>query len=167
MVKVIVSGACGRMGRAVLNAVYQDAELELVGAVDLNAGADAGDLIGIGKIGVIVEADLQRAIDEKKPDVMVDFTQPAVVFGNACRALKNGVRPVIGTTGLSEDSKVEIAQLAAQYNTAAFIAPNFAIGAVLMMKMAVEAAKYMPHVEIIEMHHDATSVEIWDLVMCC
>ena len=154
MVKVIVSGACGRMGRAVLNAVYQDAELELVGAVDLNAGADAGDLIGIGKIGVIVEADLQRAIDEKKPDVMVDFTQPAVVFGNACLALKNGVRPVIGTTGLLEDSKVEIAQLAAQYNTAAFIAPNFAIGAVLMMKMAVEAAKYMPHVEIIEMHHD-------------
>ena len=53
MVKVIVSGACGRMGRAVLNAVYQDPELELVGAVDLNAGADAGELIGIGKIGVI------------------------------------------------------------------------------------------------------------------
>ena len=71
MVKVIVSGACGRMGRAVLNAVYQDPELELVGAVDLNAGADAGDLIGIGKIGVIVESDLQQAIDEKKPDVMV------------------------------------------------------------------------------------------------
>lgn len=154
MIKVIVSGACGRMGRAVLSAVYQDKELELVGAVDLKGGNDIGELIDVGKIGITVGSNLQDVITAVKPDVLVDFTRPDVVFGNACIALKNGVRPVIGTTGLSDESRAEIERLAKENKTAAFIAPNFAIGAVLMMKMAQEAAKYMPHVEIIELHHD-------------
>ena len=154
MIKVIVCGACGRMGRAVLKAVQEDAELELVGAVDKTEGADTGDLIGMDKTGILVKADLKTVIAETKPDVMVDFTRPDVVFGNACQALQLGVRPVIGTTGLSAENKAEIAELAKKHQTPAFIASNFAIGAVLMMKMAREAAKYMPHVEIIELHHD-------------
>lgn len=152
--KVIVCGACGKMGRAVLKAVQEDAALELVGAVDVNAGADVGALIGLSAVGIAVQADLQAVIDAAKPDVMVDFTRPDVVFGNAVVALKSGVCPVIGTTGLSDAQKDEIARLSKEYQTGAFIAPNFAIGAVLMMKMAREAAKYLPHVEIIELHHD-------------
>lgn len=152
--KVIVCGACGKMGRAVLKAVQEDAALELVGAVDVNAGADVGALIGLPALGIAVQADLQAVIDAAKPDVMVDFTRPDVVFGNAVVALKSGVCPVIGTTGLSDAQKDEIARLSKEYQTGAFIAPNFAIGAVLMMKMAREAAKYLPHVEIIELHHD-------------
>ena len=85
---------------------------------------------------------------------MVDFTQPSVVFNTASLALKNKVRPVIGTTGLTDEQKAELDKIAKENNTACFIAANFAIGAVLMMKMAVEAAKYMPDVEIIELHHD-------------
>ena len=154
MVKVIVSGACGKMGRSVLNAVYHDQELELVGAVDLQTGTDVGELLGIDKTGVLVTDNLQKLIETVKPDVMVDFTRPDVVFHNACIALKNGVSPVIGTTGLSDENKEELNRLALEYNTGAFIAPNFAIGAVLMMELSQKVAKYMPHVEIIELHHD-------------
>lgn len=154
MIKVVVSGACGKMGRSVLNAVYHDPELELVGAVDVNSGVDIGDLIGVAKTGIIVDADLQNVINNVKPDVMVDFTRPAVVMGNARIALKNSVCPVIGTTGLSDDDKNEINKLCKGNNKGAFIAPNFAIGAVLMIKLSTEVAKYLPNVEIIELHHD-------------
>lgn len=154
LVNVLVSGACGRMGQAVVKAVMEDPELELVGAVDLKGGADAGEMVGLGKSGVVVQMDLAAAIQSAKPQVMVDFTRPDVVFQDACTALKLGVSPVIGTTGLSDEAKKEIAELAEKHNTPAFIAPNFAIGAVLMMLMSRQAAKYMPNVEIIELHHD-------------
>lgn len=154
MIKVMVSGACGRMGQAVLKAVIEDSELELVGAVDLAGGADAGELVGLGKNGVIVGTDLEAVIDASSPEVMVDFTRPDVVYANAVKAIKKGVSPVIGTTGLSDEEKTELAELSKANNTPVFIAPNFAIGAVLMMLMARQAAKYMPEVEIIELHHD-------------
>lgn len=154
MIKVIVSGACGKMGRSVLNAVHHDEELELVGAVDLQTGSDVGDLLGISKTGVVVTDNLKQLIETVKPDVLVDFTRPNVVFGNACTALQCGVSPVIGTTGLSDENKAELNRLALENNTGAFIAPNFAIGAVLMMELSQKVAKYMPHVEIIELHHD-------------
>ena len=153
MIKVMVSGACGRMGQAVLKAVIEDSELELVGAVDLAGGADAGELVGLGKNGVIVGTDLEAVIDASSPEVMVDFTRPDVVYANAVKAIKKGVSPVIGTTGLSDEEKAELAELSKANNTPVFIAPNFAIGAVLMMLMARQAAKYMPEVEIIELHH--------------
>jgi len=154
LTKVIVNGACGRMGQAVLKAVLDDKELGLVGAVDIKGGKDVGDLLGIGKTDIIVGEDLQTVIDTVKPDVMVDFTRPDVIFNNACTALKNHVSPVIGTTGLSDAEKDKLNELAIANNTPAFIAANFAIGAVLMMMMAKEAAKYLPNVEIIELHHD-------------
>lgn len=154
MIKVLVSGACGRMGQAVVKAVIEDAELELVGAVDIIGGADAGELVGKGKNGVIVATDLETAIDECKPEVMVDFTCPDVVFANAVKAIKKGVSPVIGTTGLSDEAKQELADLSEEHDTPVFIAPNFAIGAVLLMLLSRQAAKYMPDVEIIELHHD-------------
>lgn len=154
LVKVLVSGACGRMGQAVVKAVIEDPELEMVGAVDLKGGIDAGELVGLGKNGVIVATDLTQAIQDTKPEVMVDFTRPDVVFQDACTALQLGASPVIGTTGLSVQSKEKLAALADKKATPVFIAPNFAIGAVLMMLMSQQAAKYMPNVEIIELHHD-------------
>ena len=154
MIKVLVSGACGRMGQAVVKAVSEDKDLQLVSAVDIKGGQDIGEVVGIGTTGVIVETDLQSALESKKPDVMVDFTRPDVVFGDACTALKAHVSPVIGTTGLSVEQQNELAALAEENDTPAFIAPNFAIGAVLMMLMSRQAAKYLPDVEIIELHHD-------------
>lgn len=154
MVTVLVNGACGRMGRAVLKAVQEAEDLQLVGAVDIAGGADCGELAGLKANGVKVETDLQAALTRIKPEVMIDFTRPDVVFDNVTTALKAKVSPVVGTTGLSDEQKAEIKKLAEENDTPAFIAPNFAIGAVLMMVMAKQAAKYMPEVEIIELHHD-------------
>jgi 4-hydroxy-tetrahydrodipicolinate reductase len=153
-VRVIVTGAYGKMGREVLKAVHQDRDLELVGAVDVNSGDDIGVLSGTGKLGLLVGSDLSQTISETKPDVMIDFTRPESVMGNIRTAIKSGVRPVVGTTGLSAEDLAEIRALCKQYNIGTLIAPNFAIGAILMMKLAAEAAKYLPHVEIIEFHHD-------------
>ncbi|MBP2650277.1 MAG: Dihydrodipicolinate reductase [Firmicutes bacterium] len=155
MIRVMVCGAYGKMGREVLKAVYGDPELSIVGAVDIKSeGADAGELIGVSKIGVVVEKDLQTVIDATKPQVMVDFTAPKSVMPNVRLAIKNGVCPVIGTTGLSVTDVEEIDELTKQYNVSALIAPNFSVGAILMMLFAAEASKYLPHVEIIELHHD-------------
>ena len=142
------------MGQAVLKAVQEADELELVGAVDIKGGADTGTLVGLPASGILVETDLEALLERKKPEVMVDFTRPDVVFGNVMTALKHGTSPVVGTTGLSDEQKAEIAKAAEENATPAFIAPNFAIGAVLLMIMSRQAAKYMPEVEIIELHHD-------------
>ena len=154
MTTVLVNGACGRMGTAVLKAVQDDKDLQLVGAVDIKGGADTGELAGGPANGIKVETDLAAALERLKPEVMVDFTRPDVVFDNVKTALAHHVSPVVGTTGLSEAQKDEIRALAEQNDTPAFIAPNFAIGAVLLMLMSRMAAKYMPDVEIIELHHD-------------
>lgn len=155
MVKVIVCGAYGKMGREVLKAVYNDKELSLVGAVDAKSKQDdAGELIGVGKLGILVGTDLDAVIKQAKPDVMVDFTNPDVVMENIRIAAQNRVCPVVGTTGLTENSIKEVESLCKAHKVSALIAPNFAIGAILMMKMAQEAAKFLPHVEIIELHHD-------------
>ena len=145
MIKVLVNGALGRMGRTVCNAVKADPELELVGVVDVIAGEVEG---------LTVEKNLSAALRKFKPDVMVDFTRPAVVFRNVMTALTNKVSPVVGTTGLSDEAKEKIRELAEANDTPAFIAPNFALGAVLMMLTAQKIARYMPDVEIIELHHD-------------
>ena len=145
MIKVLVNGAMGRMGRTVAAAVKSDPELELVGVVDVIDGEVEG---------MKIITNLEEAFKTRKPEVMVDFTRPNVVFGNVMTALKNKVSPVVGTTGLSDDAKEKIRAAAEENSTPAFIAPNFAIGAVLMMLLSQKAAKYMPDVEIIELHHD-------------
>ena len=142
------------MGQAVLKAVQEADGLELVGAVDIKGGADTGSLVGLPTNGILVETDLEALLARKKPEVMVDFTRPDVVFGNVMTALAHKTSPVVGTTGLSDEQKAEIAKAAEENDTPAFIAPNFAIGAVLLMVMSRQAAKYMPDVEIIELHHD-------------
>ena len=155
MINVLVCGAFGKMGREVLKAVHNDKELCLVGAVDAKTDfADAGELIGVGKIGVVVGNDLARTIAATKPQVMVDFTNPEAVMNNIRTAISLGVCPVVGTTGLSEDNLHEIRNLLSKHQVNAVISPNFSVGAILMMKLSQEAAKYFPHVEIIELHHD-------------
>ena len=145
MIKVLVSGALGRMGRTVADAVKNDSALELVGAVDVFDGEVCG---------LTVEKNLVEAIDLHKPDVMVDFTRPDSVFKNVMIALEKKVSPVVGTTGLTDDAKEKIIAATEKFQTPAFIAPNFALGAVLMMLLSKQVAKYFPDVEIIELHHD-------------
>ncbi len=147
MIKVGVTGALGRMGGEVIRAVAGDNELELVSAVDK---FKTGENIG----SISVEQDIVKSIEAHKPDVIVDFTEPASVFENAKICIRNKVKPVIGTTGLSDSQVEELKKLSEEFNTGCLIAPNFATGAVLMMMFAKTAAKYFNNAEIIELHHN-------------
>lgn len=149
MIKVLVNGARGRMGTEVVRAVLAEDDLELVAAVD---PAHAGEPMAEGS-GLTVAGDLASAIAETSPDVMVDFTHPSVVQTALETALAAGVHCVVGTTGLPAET-LERLSSGARKGACLFVAPNFAIGAVLMMRFAAIAARHMPHVEIIELHHD-------------
>ncbi len=148
LIKVGVTGALGRMGQEVVKAVVKDDETALVCAIDkLETGKNVFENINI-------ESDIVKSIEVNKPDVIVDFTEPSVVFENAKLYLKNKVKPVIGTTGLTDEQIEELRKLSTENNTGCLIAPNFATGAVLMMMFAKMAAKYFNNAEIIELHHN-------------
>ncbi len=132
MIRVAVAGAAGRMGETVCRAVEGAADMELVARADPALGATLADALAA------------------KPDVLVDFTVPASALANARQAVAAGVHTVIGTTGFDPAELGELAGAGANV----FIAPNFAIGAVLMMQFATEAARHMARAEIIELHHD-------------
>ncbi|MDD4168936.1 MAG: 4-hydroxy-tetrahydrodipicolinate reductase [Desulfotomaculaceae bacterium] len=155
MLRVIVNGAYGRMGCEVMKAVWNSGDMELVGAVDsAGTGTDIGTLIGVAHTGIILENNLEEMLRRLRPDVAVDFTTPHVVYQNCITCIKCGVRPVVGTTGMSSGQIQEVINLSQELGVGGLIAPNFAIGALLMIKFATEAARHMPNVEIIELHHD-------------
>lgn len=134
-INVLVNGAFGRMGQMTVKAVEEHPNLTLVGQT--------------GR-----EYDLAKSIKDSGADVVIDFTLPESVYANTMTILEAGARPVIGTSGLKLEQIKTLQQKADELKRGGLIAPNFSLGAVLMMKYAREIAKYMPHVEIIEMHHD-------------
>lgn len=155
IIKVAVAGASGRMGREVVKMVLGDPELQLVAAVDNSSkDMDAGVLVGMEPCGVPMSNDLEQALTATKPDVLVDFTVPKFAVINTKLAIEHFVRPVVGTTGFTPQDIEELDKLCKEKRIGGLIAPNFSIGAILMMKFAAQAAKYMPHVEIIEYHGD-------------
>jgi 4-hydroxy-tetrahydrodipicolinate reductase len=134
VIRVAVAGAAGRMGETVCAAVAGADDLELTGRADPALGVPLAEVLPAA-------------------DVVVDFTTPSTAVGNAREALAAGVHVVIGTTGFDVDELRDVP--GACPGTNVFIAPNFAIGAVLMMRFAAEAARHMARAEIIELHHDA------------
>jgi 4-hydroxy-tetrahydrodipicolinate reductase len=117
----------------------------------------AVDIAGIGTEvcpGITIEADLEAGIDKTNPDVIVDFTQPDNVYKNVKTYINKGVKSVIGTTGLMPEQIKEIEKLSQEKNIGVIIAPNFSIGAVLMMMFSGMAAKYFDNAEILEFHHN-------------
>jgi len=154
-ITVAVAGAGGRMGREVVRMVLEDPELALVAAIDTSAGpVDAGTLVGKPDTGVVVSAVLADALAASRPDVLVDFTNPKSAMPNTETALAYGVRPVVGTTGFTPEQIAELDKQCKDKGIGGLIAPNFSIGAILMMKFSAMAAKYFPNVEIIEYHGD-------------
>lgn len=161
------------MGREVVKAVLGEEDLQLVGAVDqTNNGTDIAVLAGLDSCGVPVARNLPRMLQETAPDVMVDFTVPESVVENIKLAIENKVNVVVGTTGIKPEEIKTLDELAQAVGVGVVIAPNFAIGAILMMKFAAQAARYLPHVEIIELHHDrkldapsGTAVKTAELIM--
>lgn len=155
MIKVAVTGALGKVGREVINAVSENKEIKLVAAIDkFEIGKDIGEILFNKKLDIKISNDIEKTFAETKPDVVVDFTQPSVIFDNTKKYLNMGVSPVIGTTGLQPEQIEELKNLSEEKNVSCLIAPNFSTGAVLMMKFAKEAAKYFDNAEIIELHHN-------------
>lgn len=152
MIKTGVTGALGKMGTEVIKTIINNnetkGELTLVMAVDKFRTGE--NIHG----NIIIESDLEKALEANKPDVVVDFTQPSAVFENAKKYLNAKVKPVIGTTGLTSAQIEELKELSKANDTGCFIAPNFTIGAVLMMMFSKMAAKYFDNAEIIEFHHN-------------
>jgi 4-hydroxy-tetrahydrodipicolinate reductase len=132
-IRVAVAGAAGRMGQTVCDAVAGADDMELVARVD-----------------PALDTTLAQALTER-PDVLVDFTVPTTAVANARKAVAAGVHVVIGTTGFDPGELSDLSDAKANI----FIAPNFAIGAVLMMQFATAAARHMRKAEIIELHHDS------------
>ncbi len=153
MIKVGVAGAGGRMGREVCRAVLAEADLELVAAIDPGfSGENLATLIGEVGSALNIQPEPQAMV-AAGAEVMVDFTQPASVYGNVLFALENGIHAVVGTTGLSPAEMDELERRTAGAESHVIIAPNFAMGAVLMMVFARQAARFFPDCEIIELHH--------------
>lgn len=134
-IKILVNGAYGRMGQETVKAIEKDPALELIAK---NGSND----------------NLESVIQSVKPQIVIDFTIPNTAFKNAKIIIENNIHPVIGTTGLTSQEIQDLQSMSKQKQLGGIIAPNFSIGAILMMKMSEMAAKFFNHVEIIEMHHE-------------
>ncbi len=156
-IRVGVIGAAGRMGTEVCRAVDAADGLSLVAAVDPGAlGQTLRTCTGVsGAAGDIEVAGELDALVEAGADVAVEFSGPSTVGDNLCWLLEHGVHAVVGATGIAADDLDRARRLAADGPANALVAPNFAIGAVLLLRFAAEAARHLPHVEVIELHHDA------------
>jgi len=155
-IRVFVAGACGKMGMETVQTILRQEDMEIAGVSDIQKqGTDIGTILGLSPVGVLISGQVDREILKKlKVDILVDFTNPKSVFSNAREAIRAQVVPVIGATGLDDHEIAELEEMAKEHNVGVFIAPNFALGAILMMKFASETAKYFKHVDIIEYHHD-------------
>ncbi|GHH98203.1 4-hydroxy-tetrahydrodipicolinate reductase [Neobacillus kokaensis] len=155
-VKIIIAGPRGRMGREAVNLVMNTEQFELTAVLDHKYdGMMLSDLEGFqGVSNVLVYTDIEKCLQETEADVLIDLTTPETGPYHAKTALNYGVRPVVGTTGFTKGQLQELDELCKEKELGCIIAPNFAIGAVLMMKFSQMAAKYFQDVEIIEMHHD-------------
>jgi 4-hydroxy-tetrahydrodipicolinate reductase len=134
-IKVVINGALGKMGCAAVKAVNNHPELMLAGALDRSH-------------------NLGEELKEIAPDVVVDFTDASAGVRNTRTILEAGCRPVIGTSGFTEHEVSQLQALALKHKIGGVIAPNFALGSVLLMKYSSEVARFFPNVEIVETHHE-------------
>tara|TARA_B100000212_G_scaffold318774_1_gene275443 strand:+ start:493 stop:1341 length:849 start_codon:yes stop_codon:yes gene_type:complete len=164
-IPVLVSGALGKMGREVIEAVTNSKDCELVAAIDLNKecnGKNLSTFFDIPESDIYISNDLEGTLctisqsyrDDLIKPVMVDFTHPDSVYENTRAAIAYGVCPVIGTTGLSSDEIKELSIFSEKASIGCAIIPNFSVGMVLLQQAASVAAKFYDNVELIEMHHN-------------
>ncbi len=156
MIRVAVVGAAGRMGKSLVQAVYETAGMELAVATEYPEssliGADAGELAGVGKLGVAISADLAESHEQF--DVVIDFSRPEASMRHLSICREYGKQLVVGTTGFNDEQKQQIAAAAA--DIAIVFAPNMSVGVNLCFKLLEIAAQVMgddADIEIIEAHH--------------
>lgn len=156
MIRVGVIGAVGRMGLMVCRAVAESGDLALVAAIDRSkTGEQIGPLIGHPKIDVPISDELDRLL-EAEVEVAIDFTHPDVVMENARWCVNHAIHLIVGTSGITSEGLQEIEHAVTDEGSESnvIVAPNFALGAVLMMRFASQAVRFFPAVEVIELHHD-------------
>ncbi len=136
-----VAGAQGRMGRLAVEAIKREPDLEFAGGFARAADPSLG-----------IYDNVEQLLDERKPDVVVDFTPRPVTQAVARSAVERGFSPVIGSSEWNAAERAELEKLCERHKTGALIVPNFAIGAILMMNFAEQAARFFPSIEIVEMH---------------
>ena len=152
-IKVLVHGASGRMGREVMVALCREPALEPVAAVEKHVVEEYLSLPdGSGLIPF--SSDVEQSIVRSRPDVIVDFSEAGAAVNAARMAFKHGVRFVSGTTGISDREIEELQKLATANSVGGVVAPNFALGAVLMIHLAKTVSRFFDYAEILEMHHE-------------
>ncbi len=154
MQKIAMFGICGKMGTAMASELIKEDDVELVAGFDsMNIGMDLGQYLGTGKKGIGI-TDSYEDILKQSPDLIIDFTIAETAKRSINWAMDNGINIIVGTTGLSPGDLSGIEKKAGECGTKVLIAPNFAIGAVIMMKVSGMIAKYFDNCEIVEQHHD-------------
>ena len=154
-INIILAGPRGKMENLATKMIDQIPDFNLVAVIDRkNEGKFLKDVSEHTHAAVPIFVEPEECFTKVEADVFIDLTSPETGFIHTKLALEHHVRPVIGTSGFSEESVQELKAIASERKVGCIIAPNFAIGAILMMKFSQMAAKYFPDVEIIEMHHD-------------
>lgn len=148
-INIVLAGPRGRMGKEAINMIRDEETFQLKAVIDRKR-----DDVSYEHIDVPVYYDPKTCFEEIKPDVFIDLTVPEAGFLHTKTALKHKVRAVVGTSGFSNEQIETLKAIAKETNTGCIIAPNFALGAVLMMVFSKVAAQYFSDVEIIEKHHD-------------
>lgn len=153
MIRITLAGATGWVGRSLVAAIAAAPDLTLAGAVSRTAaGRDAGEAAGVASLGVPISASLGEAL-QAPSDVVIDYTKPNSVKGHVLEALAAGRSAVVGTSGLGAEDYAEIAAAAEAAGRGVIAAGNFSITATLLKRFALEAARYVPDVEVIDYAH--------------
>ncbi|MGM8365361.1 4-hydroxy-tetrahydrodipicolinate reductase [Virgibacillus sp. W0181] len=177
-IKVIIAGPRGRMGSEAIKMVTKEKSLQLVGCIDRkNNGKTLQEIelttfVDLNEYrDVPIYENPSECFERVEADIFIDLTIPDVGFMNTKLAIQHKIRSVVGTSGFTQEQLNELSNLAKSNNVGCIIAPNFAIGAVLMMQFSKMAAKYFPDIEIIEKHHDqkvdapsGTAIKTLDLI---
>lgn len=156
MIKILLTGCTGKMGKEAVKTILSDKELKLVGCLGHKnfLGDDIGSLAINKETGLKICSDFDSLLEETKPDILLDLTHAEPALNFIKKSLLKGVKCVSGATGFSEEQLNEIKKVTEENNLTTLIVPNFSIGAVLMMKFSEMAGKYFNDVEIIELHHE-------------
>jgi len=154
-INIVIAGPRGRMGREAVHLVINENSYNLVAVIDHKYdGQLLSDIEGFSGLHIPIYTDIKECLQKTNTNVLLDLTTPKFGMFHAKTALEYGVRPVVGTTGFTKENIKELEEICLKNEIGCVIAPNFAIGAVLMMKFAQMAGRYFQDVEIIELHHD-------------
>ncbi len=159
MIKIAVTGACGRMGGLIIENILKSNNLELISAIDVtSAGKDIGDVMRIGKLNVLVgdANDIDTVLERSKPDVLIDFTIAQAAVRNVIASARKKINLVVGTTGFTQEQLSSMENAIKSNGIAAVISPNFSLGVNVFWGLIAQAAKRLEDydIEIIEAHHN-------------